>query len=85
MQYDDFDNFFDASGQPILFSAGVLPDPLAAQHKEMEQQIHRLSFLTNHSMFGQVSEQLEDETDPESTVDGAFAATLQRMGNWNTS
>ncbi|KAJ7037048.1 hypothetical protein C8F04DRAFT_1232758 [Mycena alexandri] len=80
MQYDHLDDFFDASGQAILFSAGHLPDPLAAQRTEMQQQIDRLSFLPNHSLFGQVSEQLQDETDPESTVDGAFAAALRRMG-----
>ncbi|KAJ7757921.1 hypothetical protein B0H16DRAFT_1457492 [Mycena metata] len=79
-QYDDSDDFFDTSGRPVLFSAGDLPDPLATQRKEMQEQITRLSLLPNHSLFGQVSDELEDEIDPESMVDGAFAATLRRMG-----
>ncbi|KAJ7769297.1 hypothetical protein B0H16DRAFT_1660998 [Mycena metata] len=46
----------------------------------MQEQITRLSLLPNHSLFGQVSDELEDKIDPESTVDGAFAVTLRRMG-----
>ncbi|KAJ6576118.1 hypothetical protein DFH09DRAFT_1078466 [Mycena vulgaris] len=46
---------------------------------EIQQQINRLPLLQNHSIFDQFSDELEDNTE-ESTVDGAFAAAMRRMG-----
>jgi hypothetical protein len=80
VQYERPDEFFNGAGEQILFSAGTFADPLATQRKEIQQQIDHLSNVPNHSIFGQVSEELEDEAEPELTVDGAFAATLRRMG-----
>jgi hypothetical protein len=78
MQYDD--GFFDNNGQRISFSAGKLPDHDRIERTEIQQQIDRLALLPDHSKLGQFSQELEDELEPESTVDGAFAAAMRRMG-----
>ncbi|KAJ7836514.1 hypothetical protein B0H13DRAFT_1913006 [Mycena leptocephala] len=78
MLYDD--GFFDNTGQRIKFSAGHLPDHDMLARTEVQQRIDRLSLLPNHSIFGQFSDELEDEPDSEATVDGAFAAAMRRMG-----
>ncbi|KAJ7934443.1 hypothetical protein B0H13DRAFT_1855053 [Mycena leptocephala] len=77
MLYDD--GFFDNAGQKVLFSAGHLPDHDMIERTEIQQQINRLAFLPVHSIFGQFSDELEDEPDSEATVDGAFAAAMRRM------
>ncbi|KAJ7778812.1 hypothetical protein DFH07DRAFT_865489 [Mycena maculata] len=78
-QYDN--NFFDSTGDKIMFSAGNLPDHSIEERVEIQQQINRLALLQNHSRFGQFSDELETDTNnTESTVDGAFAAALRRMG-----
>jgi hypothetical protein len=78
MQYDD--GFFDNNGQRISFSAGKLQDHDRIERTEIQQQIDRLALLPDHSKLGQFSQELEDELEPESTVDGAFAAAMRRMG-----
>lgn len=81
LQYND--EFFDSAGEKILFSAGHLPDHDMVERIEIQQQINRLPLLRTHSIFGQFSEELENSTDQESTVDGAFAAALRRMGGFD--
>jgi hypothetical protein len=83
MLYDD--GFFDNTGQRIKFSAGHLPDHDMLARTEVQQRIDRLSLLPNHSIFGQFSDELEDEPDSEATVDGAFAAAMRRMGEYEPS
>ncbi|KAJ7607052.1 hypothetical protein FB45DRAFT_1040587 [Roridomyces roridus] len=78
-QYDD--EFFDQSGEKILFSAGHLPDADLAERREIQAQINRAAILPSHSMYGHFSEELQpEEPNGESTVDGAFAAAMERMG-----
>ncbi|KAJ7828992.1 hypothetical protein B0H13DRAFT_1916735 [Mycena leptocephala] len=50
------------------------------ERTEIQQQINRLALLPAHSIFGRFTQEFEDEADPESTVDGAFAAAMHRMG-----
>ncbi|KAJ7306731.1 hypothetical protein DFH08DRAFT_824682 [Mycena albidolilacea] len=73
------EQFFDAEGAPILFSAGESRQTVAqAQREDIEEQMNRLLLLgPGHSLFGHFSDGLEDGPD---SVDGAFSAALSRMG-----
>ncbi|KAJ7436402.1 hypothetical protein FB451DRAFT_1193905 [Mycena latifolia] len=75
-QYED--RFFDASGAQILFSAGAdLDGPRLTEQAKIWQQIDRVALLQDHSLFGQFSDDVQDDPD---SVDGAFSAALSRMG-----
>jgi hypothetical protein len=70
--------FFDADGTPIVFSAGESWGQAEdAQRADVEKQFDRLALLPGHSLFGQFSD--DNSNDPDS-VDGAFSAALERMG-----
>jgi hypothetical protein len=78
LQYNS--DFFDANGDQILFSAGHAKDTRRTEQIEIQEQIRRLALLPRHSIFGQFSEVLEDAAPEGNTVDAAFSAALQRMG-----
>jgi hypothetical protein len=79
VQYDN--EFFDKNDQQILFSAGrSLDDAEREEQEEIQRQIHRIALLPEHSLFGQTSSVQAAADHENDTVDGAFAAALQRMG-----